>query len=148
MSVANVVSAARAIGWVANTAVQSAAIGDSRSDRSICVVSFVLKWAKNLLKACHDRLRGPKTRDSAQSVDSIAAGSGKQAFDPARQIGTSRAAAAGRSTASRCAVRAASRMVAAGGAPREMTTVGRSEEHTSELQSPVHLVCRLLLEKK
>src|SRR5438876_7564800 len=24
----------------------------------------------------------------------------------------------------------------------------RSEEHTSELQSPVHLVCRLLLEKK
>src|SRR5690348_18224717 len=25
---------------------------------------------------------------------------------------------------------------------------GRSEEHTSELQSPVHLVCRLLLEKK
>src|SRR5690348_18120213 len=27
-------------------------------------------------------------------------------------------------------------------------SVGRSEEHTSELQSPVHLVCRLLLEKK
>src|SRR5258708_29961584 len=26
--------------------------------------------------------------------------------------------------------------------------VGRSEEHTSELQSPDHLVCRLLLEKK
>src|SRR4051794_41403693 len=25
--------------------------------------------------------------------------------------------------------------------------VKRSEEHTSELQSPVHLVCRLLLEK-
>ena len=24
----------------------------------------------------------------------------------------------------------------------------RSEEHTSELQSPTHLVCRLLLEKK
>src|SRR5690348_17470036 len=24
---------------------------------------------------------------------------------------------------------------------------GRSEEHTSELQSPVHIVCRLLLEK-
>src|SRR6266487_6212154 len=28
------------------------------------------------------------------------------------------------------------------------STIGRSEEHTSELQSPVHLVCRLLLEKK
>src|SRR5258708_22638077 len=26
--------------------------------------------------------------------------------------------------------------------------VGRSEEHTSELQSPDHLVCRLLLEKQ
>src|SRR5438876_3415222 len=28
------------------------------------------------------------------------------------------------------------------------TKGSRSEEHTSELQSPVHLVCRLLLEKK
>src|SRR5690348_18302602 len=27
-------------------------------------------------------------------------------------------------------------------------SITRSEEHTSELQSPVHLVCRLLLEKK
>src|SRR2546422_7813303 len=27
-------------------------------------------------------------------------------------------------------------------------TMGRSEEHTSELQSRLHLVCRLLLEKK
>src|SRR5437762_11909876 len=27
-------------------------------------------------------------------------------------------------------------------------TDGRSEEHTSELQSPMYLVCRLLLEKK
>src|SRR5256885_13714717 len=27
-------------------------------------------------------------------------------------------------------------------------TLGRSEEHTSELQSPCNLVCRLLLEKK
>src|SRR5438876_5362741 len=30
----------------------------------------------------------------------------------------------------------------------ETMEMGRSEEHTSELQSPVHLVCRLLLEKK
>src|SRR5574344_2772316 len=28
------------------------------------------------------------------------------------------------------------------------STSARSEEHTSELQSPDHLVCRLLLEKK
>src|SRR5690348_4748615 len=30
--------------------------------------------------------------------------------------------------------------------PRERALIARSEEHTSELQSPVHLVCRLLLE--
>src|SRR5687768_18198119 len=30
----------------------------------------------------------------------------------------------------------------------EVDVVGRSEEHTSELQSRLHLVCRLLLEKK
>src|SRR5947208_12982458 len=30
----------------------------------------------------------------------------------------------------------------------DSATHGRSEEHTSELQSPDHLVCRLLLEKK
>src|SRR5690348_494067 len=33
-------------------------------------------------------------------------------------------------------------------APRDAKMRSRSEEHTSELQSPVHLVCRLLLEKK
>src|SRR5437763_6857806 len=35
--------------------------------------------------------------------------------------------------------------LAAGGAERD---TDRSEEHTSELQSPMYLVCRLLLEKK
>src|SRR5258708_12209703 len=43
-----------------------------------------------------------------------------------------------------------------GGRPRQITGrlvdgsqgFSRSEEHTSELQSPDHLVCRLLLEKK
>src|SRR5256885_14422138 len=33
-------------------------------------------------------------------------------------------------------------------AQREYAVVFRSEEHTSELQSPCNLVCRLLLEKK
>src|SRR5437660_6819340 len=33
-------------------------------------------------------------------------------------------------------------------APKPMYTPQRSEEHTSELQSRGHLVCRLLLEKK
>src|SRR5258708_17064253 len=32
--------------------------------------------------------------------------------------------------------------------PSDGPAKGRSEEHTSELQSPDHLVCRLLLEKK
>src|SRR2546422_7640162 len=34
------------------------------------------------------------------------------------------------------------------GATSETTGATRSEEHTSELQSRLHLVCRLLLEKK
>src|SRR5207244_13188622 len=34
------------------------------------------------------------------------------------------------------------------GAGQGSAEVDRSEEHTSELQSPDHLVCRLLLEKK
>src|SRR2546426_6968245 len=32
--------------------------------------------------------------------------------------------------------------------PKSQTRTYRSEEHTSELQSPCNLVCRLLLEKK
>src|SRR5690625_5745661 len=32
--------------------------------------------------------------------------------------------------------------------PRQCAVAARSEEHTSELQSRGHLVCRLLLEKK
>src|SRR5258708_15208758 len=42
--------------------------------------------------------------------------------------------------------RADRRRDAASSAPLEAAS--RSEEHTSELQSPDHLVCRLLLEKK
>src|SRR5258708_18995494 len=34
------------------------------------------------------------------------------------------------------------------GGPQQGAASLRSEEHTSELQSPDHLVCRLLLEKK
>src|SRR2546429_7080301 len=43
-------------------------------------------------------------------------------------------------------------LVSAGGSPRRLVSARsartRSEEHTSELQSRLHLVCRLLLEKK
>src|SRR5258708_24753608 len=38
--------------------------------------------------------------------------------------------------------------VSAAASPDASTDSQRSEEHTSELQSPDHLVCRLLLEKK
>src|SRR5437879_11275120 len=50
----------------------------------------------------------------------------------ARHVGTSASDPAGLSHNSRFARR----------------WIGRSEEHTSELQSPMYLVCRLLLEKK
>src|SRR5437762_9895186 len=39
-------------------------------------------------------------------------------------------------------------MACSGGRSYMFRTVLRSEEHTSELQSPMYLVCRLLLEKK
>src|SRR5258708_19375743 len=41
-----------------------------------------------------------------------------------------------------------SRAMECGGRVRTAGRGRRSEEHTSELQSPDHLVCRLLLEKK
>src|SRR5438876_6901835 len=49
--------------------------------------------------------------------------------------------------------RSIGKIVLAGGCAQlpglnEYLASNRSEEHTSELQSPVHLVCRLLLEKK
>src|SRR2546426_7904788 len=42
----------------------------------------------------------------------------------------------------------ASRSMSAAFAPSAAAPAARSEEHTSELQSPCNLVCRLLLEKK
>src|SRR5690348_17439381 len=58
-----------------------------------------------------------------------------------------RARAAGRRTAWRAPAPARRGAPALRG-PRCRGPRPRSEEHTSELQSPVHLVCRLLLEKK
>src|SRR5258708_10410347 len=49
----------------------------------------------------------------------------------------------GGSTANASALRGSWRWRSAASSPAR-----RSEEHTSELQSPDHLVCRLLLEKK
>src|SRR2546425_9490700 len=52
-------------------------------------------------------------------------------------------------TAPPCFALAAQRHMAEFGTTEEqLALVGRSEEHTSELQSLAYLVCRLLLEKK
>src|SRR5258708_21413433 len=53
-----------------------------------------------------------------------------------------------RSTTPTAATRGRSSGVDRVGIVRGCNAVTRSEEHTSELQSPDHLVCRLLLEKK
>src|SRR5207244_10546495 len=60
------------------------------------------------------------------------------------------AARDGRSSEARACSRAARHRVGcvAGLLRGVVRAVHRSEEHTSELQSPDHLVCRLLLEKK
>src|SRR5258708_29429051 len=50
--------------------------------------------------------------------------------------------------AARLARDGAGRARAAGRIGAQRAEADRSEEHTSELQSPDHLVCRLLLEKK
>src|SRR5690348_17693522 len=57
------------------------------------------------------------------------------AIDPARPASHARAKIPARSARPRAS-------------PAQGSDSRRSEEHTSELQSPVHLVCRLLLEKK
>src|SRR2546422_4226332 len=44
--------------------------------------------------------------------------------------------------------RSSSRKSTPAGSGADVLTLPRSEEHTSELQSRLHLVCRLLLEKK
>src|SRR2546425_6657435 len=48
----------------------------------------------------------------------------------------------------RGAARGARNSEPAGGCRPRLARAGRSEEHTSELQSLAYLVCRLLLEKK
>src|SRR5438552_11831820 len=47
-----------------------------------------------------------------------------------------------------CAMATMARVIAASPSLSPASRAPRSEEHTSELQSPDHLVCRLLLEKK
>src|SRR5438876_4601025 len=76
---------------------------------------------------------------------------GLHSFPTRRSSDLGAGTGAGAGVAALCAVSrrmaaiSVSRRAAGAGAKRKWP---RSEEHTSELQSPVHLVCRLLLEKK
>src|SRR4051794_41361103 len=74
--------------------------------------------------------RGPRAPPARARVPGLAGGAG-------RDLPGARVAPAGRGVVRSGAV-----------AVRRPRPGSRSEEHTSELQSPVHLVCRLLLEKK
>src|SRR2546426_7488569 len=69
-----------------------------------------------------------------------------------RRVGTAQAQAAHCYRLRRAHVRVRKRACRDGGVERHGVSAGhtnqRSEEHTSELQSPCNLVCRLLLEKK
>src|SRR5690348_17519180 len=76
------------------------------------------------------------------SDDSTAAVISSLSLHDALPISTAR-------TSHHCTSRAGRRgRAAVSGSAASRPVPSRSEEHTSELQSPVHLVCRLLLEKK
>src|SRR5690348_3984980 len=89
--------------------------------------------------------RFPEPAFGAVAAAGVAAG-GVAPPQPCRAVGVggARGAVAGTGAARPRGARADG---AAGGVPG-CRLMARSEEHTSELQSPVHLVCRLLLEKK
>src|SRR5207244_13052214 len=69
-------------------------------------------------------------------------------FRSSRRSSRIRSRASGARHAARAGARGSSCSRPASARGRARADAGRSEEHTSELQSPDHLVCRLLLEKK
>src|SRR2546422_3661339 len=103
--------------------------GRSRTPCSYRASPFVSK--------CSENLRGPDFgRPFSRTALRLASASGRTSNrSNASRSKTYRVA--GDSTAARRTSRA-----------REILARFRSEEHTSELQSRLHLVCRLLLEKK
>src|SRR5207248_10846861 len=107
----------------------------------LCLVFFIFNAAaptELYTRSLHDALPIWAARTSLRSVNESTTSS-------RTTIARSRTADAG-------AVRKRSltrRMVRASSPPRSSQgSKSRSEEHTSELQSPYDLVCRLLLEKK
>src|SRR3989442_4802988 len=100
---------------------------------------------RDLMAALYTR-RAPSTRARRRAR----ASDRSRYFSPQSGAATSRSAGTWRSASRR---RAATTSAVSGvGSPRSRTpsttVLPRSEEHTSELQSRPHLVCRLLLEKK
>src|SRR6266487_6704391 len=67
-------------------------------------------------------------------------------FCPTRAASSATCSRRSAASPSACATRARNAAISASRSASSFRS--RSEEHTSELQSPVHLVCRLLLEKK
>src|SRR5438876_8562233 len=93
---------------------------------------------------------GHRGRRSGRLSDDVGVHEGFEAIGPKRGSGGhlyNWAFDGGRSA--RTPARVSKRVKGPSAGPcRRSLELHRSEEHTSELQSPVHLVCRLLLEKK
>src|SRR5690348_17864906 len=88
-----------------------------------------------------------RSSDLAISIRRQAAAKRTCARNANRTILTATQQKIARNEESRCGHRLHGPLLVAAGALLH-SSCQRSEEHTSELQSPVHLVCRLLLEKK
>src|SRR5439155_23129412 len=89
----------------------------------------------HLLYACSSAHRGPRSFPTRRSSDLVSGASCRR---------SGRAA----SSAHRPRPPSVSRRGPSQSSPTRLAASARSEEHTSELQSRGHLVCRLLLEKK
>src|SRR4051794_19577569 len=88
-------------------------------------------------------LKDPLTKASGKGIEIITVNSGLGAFDnlPTYEVHVGQ-------TEDVAGQGAGKQFKKAGAKKVLVVNLVRSEEHTSELQSPVHLVCRLLLEKK
>src|SRR6185436_15086970 len=105
-------------------------------------------------------LEGEAARDPGSAISSDRRCLDGDGAGPAERIAERLLAGVSRRQKQGCRQRLAQRRLRLGAAPPPLmqeraagvdahgADVVRSEEHTSELQSPDHLVCRLLLEKK
>src|SRR5207244_10175441 len=101
-------------------------------------------WVRATMISLFVRFRYARDRRRRPSADpTLVLEDGREAPPRVRPLARPRGAAPGRGWRRRGRARGRTR----GGASRPSSRTSRSEEHTSELQSPDHLVCRLLLEK-